>query len=108
MTQLKHTPGPWRIQEGLAAPKANRKYRQLYIAGKRSVAEVENYAYNTPIDTDLYKKRIEEMEANAKLIAAAPVLLDALHKAVDQLRQICGPHGDYSYYESILEPFNPE
>jgi hypothetical protein len=67
----KHTPGPW---------EANGYHIRQRITGTRSIAEV---AYTGPHHTppNEYPKSCRLVdEANARLIAAAPDLLEALEK----------------------------
>jgi hypothetical protein len=53
-TVVSHTPGPWTVNE------------RGHVSGKRAVAEL------------YYDPRNPELEANARLIAAAPELLEEL------------------------------
>ena len=69
MEQQKHTPGPWEAEW-------HRKYKQWNVFPESGKAVVSV--------TDLcgeYSK--EETEANARLIAAAPELLEALQGLLD-------------------------
>lgn len=69
---MKHTPGPW------------------FFSGKHEGCEVR-YVGTYPDDrfcgelATLFGKDGEEQEANARLIAAAPELLDVLTRMVDQI-----------------------
>lgn len=63
----KHTPGPWEIDSGM---------RTAINKGGKHVAMVSFYKDGTPNSVDEI-----EHEANARLIAAAPEMLEAL-KAV--------------------------
>jgi len=75
MENFKGTPGPWEIQP-------NVKTLVCTIGKSRSICTTGNWSDSTrPFETDL------ENEANAKLIAAAPELLDALQKCVKLLKQ---------------------
>jgi hypothetical protein len=86
MTEVKHTPGPWRIAVDSWGrteiesdnPRDNSEDGVVYvlassIGGRR---HGENY-------TDF-----SEVEANSKLIAAAPVLLQALIQLHESLNQL--------------------
>jgi len=64
-TTMKHTPGPWHVIPGVEG---------LFVASKE---HDEYYALATAHTLD----ERPEMEANAKLIAAAPQLLEALREA---------------------------
>lgn len=59
----KHTPGPWEV-----------RYEYNVFAGKRSVASAGGYASNGPDELAI----VEENKANARLIAAAPAMYEAL------------------------------
>lgn len=62
----KHTPAPWNVNGGM------RQGIKTVYAASGSVAEM----------TDSKAHSNEEQEANARLIAAAPELLEALNKLV--------------------------
>lgn len=69
----KHTPGPWHIRTINAFVGVGSK--------DRPIATIDNkYPYNNA-------NLVDETKANAKLIAAAPDLLEALKTAVDLLNQ---------------------
>ena len=75
----KHTPGPW-----VVGPVDDTVVTHLGADGVRyEVAQIDG-DYNEP---GLWPV----MEANARLIAAAPDLLDAAIKALAALRSRCGP-----------------
>ena len=65
MSESKHTPGPWEIRD-VGYPKDN----ELWICKFQNVIAKVSI---TRID--------EQAEANARLIAAAPALLEALRRA---------------------------
>jgi len=64
----KHTPGPWRI-----------KWGENIFGGERLVANAGSHQQN--FDTE---KAAAENKANARLIAAAPDLLEALKAVVTE------------------------
>lgn len=67
MENLKHTPGEW-----VANPHGANKH-QVWCNGTK-IAACDN-----SVQSEIYRQKSEdEMTANAKLIAAAPELLDAL------------------------------
>ena len=63
-----HTPAPWRAAGGNVFADTNRYY-------ERPIAQI-----GVPLDKS--DNRVEELEANARLIAAAPELLAALRGVV--------------------------
>jgi hypothetical protein len=65
----KHTPGPWTIREPGYIEAKTRKGHSVYLVG---------YAYNLEIARACERG---EVEANARLIAAAPELLAACEAA---------------------------
>lgn len=79
MANNQHTPGPWKI--------AARDQYGIFIAP---------FGMNTTLicarkgGLDLPN---EEIEANARLIAAAPELLDALKEAIEIAREACDRDG---------------
>ena len=66
MTQTKHTPAPWNIAVGYSA-----QYHYITVPDVGVVAEVHKQSRNA--------------EANARLIAAAPELLEALRDTCNTL-----------------------
>lgn len=83
MSELKHTPGPWRVEEGTTL-----------IWGNCNQDDQTNYGLGYPIaecrltPTASWAKgpsTYEEADANACLIAAAPEMLEALKSLVDDL-----------------------
>jgi hypothetical protein len=78
MENAKHTPGPWRSERG------NGDYGRNVTAdnGRRIVCETI----------------CAEHEANARLIAAAPELLEALHSILEHSREF----GDIEDCETML------
>lgn len=71
MADAKHTPGPWSYAP--AVPGANRSF---YIAGN-------NAEHNRQVDIGTVQGGFNSCEANARLIAAAPDLLEALQGLVN-------------------------
>lgn len=83
MKDLKHTPGPW--SHGIHINAAQHTTNPCVSIGKEMIE----------IPSDLYSSfRTKEAEANAKLIAATPELLEALIK-------IAEGSDKYSYAEII-------
>lgn len=74
LEKAKHTPGPWFPGTGWIGAGT---LKNPYV-----VARVENYPYGPT-------------EANAKLIAAAPELLDAAKDALESLRRLQDAEGAY-------------
>ena len=75
-----HTPGPWTM-DGLA------------IDGADGYQVAEASAWDTPYDSlDGFARSHEEAEANARLIAAAPAMLEALTEARAMLVTLLDEH----------------
>lgn len=84
MTQIKHTPGPWQVNE-------TNKPSMLSIS-KPDIEWAIASLYCDPMS--------EEMEANATLIAAAPQLLEKLSILITAIET----EGGYdAYYTEIKE-----
>ena len=86
MSESKHTPGPW-VVENSRHPGSN--FKQHIRAGKWAVASTRRgYSVST-----------DEVDANARLIAAAPELLDLAREAAEVGETIaalaCAPDGSY-------------
>jgi hypothetical protein len=76
MSAAKHTPGPWKLETESRSPDGS----ELVITDSDGGYTIALCRSATGIpDAD-------EAEANAKLIAAAPALAEALEKAADTLR----------------------
>ncbi len=76
----KHTPGPWTV----AGIPDRYGFQSIVIDGPKAIA----YAFciqHDPATGDPLNRGLDEQQANAKLIAAAPDLLDLLKKARDSL-----------------------
>jgi len=97
MPHTPHTPGPWEIVEGGNFVKVGAKgfqhwiEKHHYLGGPLSVADVQRNA------TDDYKENHALAMANAKLIAAAPDLADALEKIANLEIYKNGSAADYAY-----------
>lgn len=75
MTQTKHTPGPWEVKHSESKPAFNVVGK--YLGGKYKIARC-------PYIADV-KVEKEEAEANAKLIAAAPDMIEILKEVLPYL-----------------------
>ena len=80
--ESKHTPGPWMVCPELSAfeirsesPKARTKLGDTHVIASATFSD------NAPISAD-------EFAANAKLIAAAPEMAEALNRAMETLCEI--------------------
>ena len=73
--ETKHTPGPWRIEEWEFKLRPN---APMILAKQDAICEV--------MDLWCMNDRAEERDANARLIAAAPDLYEALELARKSLR----------------------
>lgn len=85
MNDTKHTPGPWEIQ----GPKIQEDFGdQTYWAISTSKPEIKSGTYKMP--GFYYPHSVqttEESEANAKLISAAPELLENLTRIIDRIEE---------------------
>lgn len=81
-----HTPGPWHRTNG---------YAFIHNALGGEVAKI-----TSSIDSDA---QMEEHEANARLIAAAPELLDALKRMTEAAKDILGEPSTSEGYFDITE-----
>jgi len=73
--ETKHTQGPWRVEETIGAP--------MVVAGERSSAEerrISTYREIAQVRYYLGSEDVSLVEANAKLIAAAPLMLKRLQE----------------------------
>jgi len=74
----KHTPGPWHH--------TGREFNDVRDSDDELVAVALHLRVGQP------ERSVQEAEANARLIAAAPELLDALKKMESALAKCFGPH----------------
>jgi hypothetical protein len=74
MIALKHTPGPWTAEK-----RKDRKIREWSIRAKSSIHDCGSYELASLSGYDPHRDK-----ANARLISAAPDLLEALRKAVER------------------------
>lgn len=79
---IKHTPGPWEVE--------------VVTSGKDEVyARIKGVAFSDGIKVGVYKKKLpEEAMANARLIAAAPKLLEACKDTARTLEAILNQECD--------------
>lgn len=78
-----HTPGPWRINDAARSPPPKVK------VWSPSAAESAGGEFEMGWVAELSRKRPQsEREANARLIAAAPELLDALRDLVGAIAEM--------------------
>lgn len=78
----KHTPAPWKVQEPRHFP--NRENTHLFIVSNNTLVSIM---------PELQNDRLNESAANARLIAAAPELLEALKLANKHLEAIASVYG---------------
>lgn len=81
----KHTPAPWIIEADTDADTVSISHETV------GIAEVYTVDAFPCVDEDEYQHAKAECKANAQLIAAAPLLLEALDKAVNELLEISHP-----------------
>ncbi len=74
MSESKHTPGPWTLEKGHAVGSV--------------IAEAGDYSITAPDGVHDWFSADVEM-ANARLIAAAPELLEALRSLADRWEILC-------------------
>ncbi len=83
--EYKHTPGPWKYHMGQYDGQPPHARGYIYPAAHK----IEGFNMSTHITGDKYEDR-DEVEANARLIASAPELLEALRET---LRVLVTPKG---------------
>jgi len=72
--KLKHTPGKWVIMP----EEVGRDYIRIRGSALGKKYKIANVLHAGDIFNNLYEKETEEVRANARLIAAAPDMLDVL------------------------------
>lgn len=88
----KHTPGPWWSPDGRTV---KQDYRPLTEIGGCIITGVLGGSTSGP----LFIESDEEVSANARLIAAAPELLDALESILDAIRKPPTSTGGYHEFD---------
>lgn len=76
MNEVKHTPGPWQVQ-AMEFSADHPDYGVAYVIGENLGGLV---GAALPWPTELDNGAFSRVEANARLIAAAPEMLEALRK----------------------------
>lgn len=87
----KHTPAPWGYQGGDNA------------SAEVNIGETTANIDRADKNTGQYVISRDEMEANAKLIAAAPELLEALERALHDFRKMTWTDETYNVIESAIK-----
>ena len=92
--EVKHTPGPWKVITHEEWEKLHQDSAHYFS----SVAQVNHEGYLEYLICQCADKgSLTKTQANARLIASAPELLEALKNCINAL---CG---DYSPYNAILQ-----
>ena len=94
-----HTPGPWEADAKLGQVYGAFEYSSCGPSGKAFVADV-----GFPLGEAIGKSRVysQKQEANLRLIAAAPEILEALERAKRVLEDI-GAHAPGATRDEIIE-----
>lgn len=95
MSEAKHTPGPWKRNDFLDLKE---------ISLKAITCERLGFCV-TFINTD-DKLRVGEADANARLIAAAPELLEALQAIMEDMDSEFGTDYDYNKARAAIAKAN--
>lgn len=93
MNELKHRPGPWILSEFEVRHPITlelRKGCEIFCnKNNKVIAEIPDYCY--------HKEDVAQDKADAKLLTAAPILLDALQLALHALAHCAADKG----YQSL-------
>ena len=84
---MNNTPGPWRVTEYQPNKRTNRTISIIWGQQVSPLAEVEN----------------GPREANARLIAAAPELLQALHLITRSFEEYCPRYEEDQFWKMAQE-----
>lgn len=103
MKNQKHTPGPWKMySSGYVRPKHEEFAKNFWVGFGETDSKGPGIVCNDikPCysgTSEGLDSRLIEQEANARLIASAPELIEALELVVNELRYVPG----FSYVETI-------
>lgn len=75
---MTHTQGNWKV---------SKENSGIYIVGDSYIAQISDWSTENSSDKDTNKSLKEEAAANARLIAAAPELLEALKLLIDGIER---------------------
>lgn len=92
----KHTPGPWRATKCFL-----NQVNPATIVSESGVA-VASVEYGIKATGDAFEGREGEFDANARLMAAAPDLLESLQQTVASLEHWFVRHGDPEGVNSLM------
>lgn len=95
----KHTPGPWKL-EPYDPCLAGEDFQWGGIWAGPVILDGINYGQ--PPYTPIKPETLERMEADARLIAAAPDLLDALLMVLDDPNALDGRPRTYEYVHAAI------
>lgn len=96
-----HTPGPWRIKDDRWHDNGKARLRAISIGDggdfyRGTVAHMQSAEHINGMTAD-------EVEANARLIASAPELLEAL-RLFERQWNACGPNSDFGrYFQNVRD-----
>lgn len=93
---MKHTPGPWNVYESDDGHEIRMGRANDSISyPSHCIVTYDHMIY--PVDGEQY----EEAEANARLIAAAPELLEALEGMVEAFYLTTSPPQEDTFYKAV-------
>jgi hypothetical protein len=96
-TQAQHTPGPWQYYIDNGASGTHFHIESLNVHGKRQ----HGLAVIVPNDTASTMLTMEQHRANARLIAAAPELLQIAKAYRNLLKTMAHTDGEVATFEHI-------
>lgn len=96
MARAKHTPGPW---QAAASPSSIVGWPIVSREG-RSIASMSWQPQADHVDAKTYDEFYRTVEANARLVCAAPDLVEAAQAALDMIKVIQEEEG-FSSFTSV-------